>query len=751
MRYCSGWMWIRMWLGMWLFFCKALSKLILNSQQRPYTDQFKVTLTAGATTRNFDYRDLVVSKQFENSFLFCAKNVGNDIPSGLDLLIKMNELYEDVQKELPSSPSDSYETYAKQMEEELKKSEFFNTFKDKNVPEEIDDLFLSFPLDIIFDVLQLASGWCDGLDISFAEERASELLRAFDYIDINCEKEVDLFFDNRGAPLHLRIRAINLFCINFVYLLKKNALLARYKALLKCAYNRPKDNERKLLYALKGSKKPLLNYIQLLEIKTEGDSVTNLFIGSDSFYFAFKLLYESNSKVIFLQSEYDLKRWVKPVSPRLDLIVELNTINKPITIRLDIQMPFFYISEGVLRNLIDMNPSEYLYKYNHYVALIGIHKEITEVYIEYLSPLIKKVQYSLENVNEVDDLLIDMVLAVFEELDNLRSLLIRGFITLPERLVELVRNKKLEKFGAMSWNGQIDYYAIYQIFKTECPLSQSIRHFIGHYRALEFLIRLIESNELKTQIREATISDIIAGHRASLVNIVRNEASLAYYERIYGNAVKEYFVGDSTKNELKHSSPIYLETFYYMQPSILTHILNARDEIVGDGALGRQAITISAREIYRKCKINRLVMHEVGKAKQFICDINKIATNGAIKINTIEVIHSMRFYCNNMTYLEGYKNTGDACLVLNLEDFEDNDLCSLFNQFVIEPNNGSRLKVRYRVKCSDERSVEKLKSIFINHYKELYKIEVPLDFAGIEFIDVPYNVGDDALLQKIHF
>ncbi|KAI5151820.1 hypothetical protein ENBRE01_2409 [Enteropsectra breve] len=740
--------------------CITLAKLVLNSHQRPYRDQFKTILKDSTTTRTFDFRDLFLSKQFSMAYFAGG---ASEISSELALLIKRNELYQNTLAEIEINycSTDTYEYYEKLIESEIKKHDYLTLFNDVSAAEESEELRLSFSLDVIYDVFQLTSSWCDNLNVLFNEVRAIEILKAFDYLDIFCEKEIDLFFDDRGKPLHLRIRAINLFCINFVYLLKKYNLLVKWQTLLASSdkaslklmiaaagshppYKRMCAEEQvdtlSLIICI-GKIPPLRAYIFLLQVKTQEESICNLFLGSAPVYFAYKWLYETDSKAIFLQNDSALSKDLAMCYPKLDLLTEFNTLNKSSVTRLNISMPFCNASGEALTAFKDKNPLECIYTHNnYYINFIQIHREITEVYIDNFLPLFSIVNYSVERDNWVDIFLEEMVLMLFKELEGLKALFIRGFIIFPETLVKSIRNKKLEKFGALSWNGEIDFYVIYQIFGTECALLQSFKHFIGHYRALEFLFRLTEKLRVNIKIMEATVSDIMACHEILPLNIIKNDASLVYYERIYENMVIEYFEENDTQKELIHEGPpIIIDSFYYMEPPRILKIDAETSRRTGWPRPPQRSYEIRAVEIFEYCVTSRLVILDLDKGKKFFDEVKVILRYGAYRFDSVELILSNEYRYQVAKKMREFKNTDNGSLFINLKGSEQEDICSLYDEIALKPMNNTIVKIRLRVSTLANLDLDELKSYFDKQSKETNKNAIVHRRNFLELEAVPFN------------
>ncbi|KAI5149791.1 hypothetical protein ENBRE01_1120 [Enteropsectra breve] len=301
---------------------KHFSSIPRLNDIRMFEKQFQVSITTKDSTDTFDLRDVLSAKVIERALRgIHRQNI--ELSPKLDLQFKMYDLYEDARLEIESSVSDTYKVHCARIQENMMASDHYEDFVNaRTVPEKFD-LALPVECEYIRNVFKLTTGWCQELDLFFDDEKVAKTLTAFDYLEIDHDKEVDVFYEQNGVPVHLRIRTIHLFCINIVYLLETQEMLEDYKLILTAdekisvakAFNKTLicegGAEHSGIASLIKNTGPLAHYICLLQIKMEMQHVINLFLGTESAYFVYDLLHEENCKSLRLQHKNDLARHLR--------------------------------------------------------------------------------------------------------------------------------------------------------------------------------------------------------------------------------------------------------------------------------------------------------------------------------------------------------------------------------------------------------------------------------------------------------
>ncbi|KAI5151832.1 hypothetical protein ENBRE01_2418, partial [Enteropsectra breve] len=391
----------------------------------------------------------------------------------------------------------------------------------------------------------------------------------------------------------------------------------------------------------------------------EDGFVCNLFLCSNSRYFAYEQHYNEKRKVIVLKHE----RNIKDSSSKLDLIAEFNTINKTMeNRRLDILLPYFdgfWYETGTQPGIF---PSDsFVQEFNYYIDFMELFKDLKEVYIYNLLPYYKTLPYPSVTGEFIDHLFIKMVKSVVKMLPRLNSLFIQGFDEFPEELISLLKSRSLKKFGAMGYCGRVDYEVIHRLFIDDSALKNSITHFIGHCRAVK-LFCLITG---KSVLEEATVFDRLLGVHGDLTVKTRE----------YTENIKHLFANDDLNKELLLTEPISIGTVYYMEPAILMMHNTMRAEKLKTPyyeLIEKSSTVISAEEFLTKCTIQHLVVR-LGKYGDFAADITKYALNNFTTIKTIEIIRN-----SNVSTFDGklvrkgpsHWNS-DLCIILNIDAYSD--------------------------------------------------------------------------------
>ncbi|KAI5150615.1 hypothetical protein ENBRE01_1599 [Enteropsectra breve] len=718
-----------------LLVCGMLGEMKAANCRRLYEDQFRVNVRTPEWNDNFDLRDLLKFDTVAWVLRDCQLQV-NDSTARIEKQLKVYDIYEEVLAQTNCCINDTYDIYENNINQQIRDKwycEYFEDFKERVDPV---DMFIPFSAETVHFVCLLTSVWCDGLEISLNDDNVVEILRAFAYLQINNEKQVDVFITGHKTPQHLRIKIINLFCINFVYLLQKNGLLSKYKALLEYSNLALEDNDKKLVAAFQLSEKPLLKYIHLLKIELEDGHVSKLFLCSNSRYFAYEHRYQEQCKVIALKHERNITDSIS----KLDLIVELNTLNKTMEKRrLDVLMPFFDDFFSVAYSRPKSFPSDtFVQEFYCYIEFIEILNELKEVYIYNLLPYYRTLPNPIEAEEDSDSFLPKMVKAVIRKLPGLHSLFIQGFDEFPLELIPLLKGAHLKKFGAMGNCGKVDYLVIHRLFSEECVLKKTIRHFIGHCRAVHFFSQFYEEKH----IVEATVFNWIFGM----------DSDLSEEDNAYSLKIKLFFSNGSLTDAVHLEKSINIGTVYYMEPTILMlqAAMRAERTSMSDYRLAADiCFKITASEFLSKCAIDRLIVR-FEKDIDFIQDITTLSINEGATTNTVEVIveGNMHMYIRLLAPGGRRRCNNNLCFIINLDAsmmlckaHELNchtalGICRVFQLLIAYNDETLALKIRLRRRVSERIDCDNIKSLFIEFYKEKPFYNDSVDFSKISFEEI---------------
>ncbi|KAI5152497.1 hypothetical protein ENBRE01_2875 [Enteropsectra breve] len=730
-----------------IFLCKAIAKLETCDHKRPYESRFQINIRTAEWKDTLDLRDLLKFDVIEWALRGCHLKDG-ELTAKTKKQLEMNDIYENALASISTTPNDTIPSFTNLINQHLQATKHDEYFGKPSEPVETIDLVIPFAPEIFQIMVQLTSGWCIELKISLNNDTVVEILRAFGYLHINNEKEVDVFLTDNGAPLHMRIKASNLFCINFVYLLERNKLLAKYRALLNNTDSATEDIEKKLIAAFKNSEKKLLSFVHLLEIEMEDEHVSKLFLRTSSRYFVYEPHYQEQCKVIVLKHE----EYIKEPSDRLDLVVELNTLNKTMeNRRLDILMPFFDgFCYDAYSSIKSFPSSSYLHEFDCYIQLMDILQELKEVYIYNMVPYYKTLPNVGETEEFLDSLLVRMARAVLRKLDGLSSLFIQGYDRFPEELISELRGKKLRKFGAMGCCGKVDYLVIHRIFSKECPLRKSICHFIGHVRALHFFSHFYKGDVLE----EATVYDTLFG-----AHEVLSESDSAYSERI-----RPYFNKGNIADAVILAKPISIGTVHYMEPVVLMMQVVQRGNAQNIDywqLLMDSCIRASALEFVAGCVFSRLNIRFI-KTLGFIRHIIILARNEIPTINTLELIINGYMHPHFMYYAfsKGRRRcNNELCFVVNFDAKTIlHESCALnghpmlsfyhlFGALIRADDSKLSLKIRLRRTMSD--NFNTVRSQFIEFYETKHPNDNHDILDRVIFEEIPYEFNNESSIVTI--
>ncbi|KAI5151273.1 hypothetical protein ENBRE01_2020 [Enteropsectra breve] len=610
--------------------CKAFCRLDARGHKRPFEKEFSIKIGPDDTSPEVDFRDLCRSQSFRS--IGCLPTAQDT--SAQEHLVQMNEAYEDAVKSIESK--DTYEQFNEAVINRLKEQGTYGLFENyrkslnkfHNKSLQLDISTQDMQPEILHAVFRLMSGWCESLDISFDGEKAEKILRAYEILDISGEKETDIFMDNDGKPLHLRIKQSNLFCINFVYLLKKYGIFGIYYEQAIYKDYKTVDSETKHKRVQKNSVfiqfrnlPQLPAYLRLLKLEMDEDFVSRLYLCSGSHYFVYKMQLIENCKIIRLQHENDSSSDYT----RLDLVDVLNSLNSPgISKRLEILTPFFDSSaekECRWGERFEI-PGGFYQSFHGYLDFMAIPLGVTEVYINSLMSNIEKrpltggICEAFASVDDGDVHLVWTVKTALRTITGLTGLVIQGFNKFPEELVPLLQKTPLEKFGVMSFYGIVDYVVNNRIFREECALKKSIRHFVGHYSALYLLSYYYETWMINT----ATLLDRLYGGKIAYCSDENED-----WEEI-----KKFFENENSNGMIvvRAGERVKIDTVYHMEKSVLSLPLRKTRfrNVNGRMSVFDDAVNIIYPfEILERFEINRLFISEklllyhlfIGYAKEY--------------------------------------------------------------------------------------------------------------------------------------
>ncbi|KAI5150977.1 hypothetical protein ENBRE01_1817 [Enteropsectra breve] len=743
----------------------AFSKIEASRHARCFAEQFRIRVGTQESFREVDFRDILKSKPLENALVY-----GKGRDRYYDSLFKMNDLYEKALRETECCTSESFERHQNLITEKLQSSGCYDLFGEKIAPDEILDLSIPFDLETVHDIFQLLSNWCNEIEISLNSEKIEKILEAFDYLEISPDKEVDIFLERNSKPFHLRIKTINLFCINFVYLLQTQ--VEDYRSFLPVLEKMPDKNilenftpdrdaedrdtpdincshaKKARITALIQKIEPLAHFMSLLHLEIEQGYVCHLYLGSGSKYFMYGLLHEQNSKVIILQHECTPTK----LSSKLDVIAELNTINKTtVNRRLEILLPFFITEFFLTAPVPEYLEDYYVQSFHRYVSFMSIFNEISEVYIH--SVMLEQFA-QIPSIDEpdktMDRLLVLAVRAAIKSLSGLNSLFIDGFNRFPDELVPLLKNTALNKFGVRGYYGSVDFLVIHRLFDEDCPLKNSIAHFIGHLRALLLFCKL----RGKFTIEQASIYMSIYGFHTKLY-----EDEEKYTERI-----KHHFIAESLACKVKFEQQVEIGTLYYVENKFSRRICN--NPLFKPRADNYSSVLplkeISPEEVLRYCIIRCLITcHDTGL--DFVKNITVLDSASISSIKTIELILFQPYDMQELAVSLNQFRNNYSSLILNLDaaSLLDHDkyhgfkacilpdICFLFKDYVVENQNDVSLKLKLRQGSSEKNGNEDLARRFKEYYEKVYDDKIEDDKAlGIECVF--YDENNESAFEKIH-
>ncbi|KAI5150148.1 hypothetical protein ENBRE01_1326 [Enteropsectra breve] len=662
--------------------------------------------------------------------------------------LAMHAIYEGALAAIDCSTDDNVAVYENLINQELQKCENYKFFENPSDPTEAIELLIPFPHEIIHIMCQLTSGWCTDSIILLNDDKVIAILRAATYLLVNKSKLVDIFMKESGAPLHMRIKAIDLFYINFVYHLERNGLLSKYKLLLK--NTEIKDNA--IVSEFNRMGKALMSHVNLLEIEMDGACICKLFLRAGSRYFAYEPHYRQDCKVIVFKHEKDITKTLA----KLDLIVELNAINKTMeNRRLDILLPFFDgFSFNAYSHPMAFSSVSFIDDFHCYIDLMEILPELQEVYIYNLLPFYKTMPSASESGEFLDSLFVTMVSAVLKKLDKLSSLFIQGFNEFPQELIPRLQEKSLRKFGAMGFCGKIDYLIIHELFGKECSLKRSICHFIGHFRAVQLFFQITKRKSLE----EATIYN-----RLFKLYDVLPEA-----DRLYSEQIKEYFVDGNLNNAIIIEQSLNISTVYYMMPIIFMKGVVLKTYREGDQwifMINKVSQKIAAKEFLSGSVIRRLVIRQ-GNSMNTTRDIIVTAVKRIPTLNTVEIVinDNMRGLLQNLELNNIRNHNRELCLIINVKAritlyrknkssfIEDLTcpICCIFEDLLKNNHENIKLKVKVRRMGSIKVDHDYDRNRFIEYFKFRNSWRGEFEFSKLSFEEIPYDSETEYALRSVH-
>ncbi|KAI5151825.1 hypothetical protein ENBRE01_2413 [Enteropsectra breve] len=736
-----------------LFSCTGIAKFENCGNTRLLEDLFRIGVRTEDMVASFDLRDLLKFDYVERA-VKALPTQSDDFATANEPLIEMQEAYEDALGSISRSTNDTYKEHVSLLAEKLEENGFSKFLKKPSKLPKYLNVDIPHGHVLVNFICQLTSVWCSELNVQLDDNQVIDILEASADLQINKKKKVDVFINRNGKPQHLHIKVIDLFCINFVYLLKKAGLLSRYRALLKSNNTYFEDKEDKAISAIRNFGNPLLSYIRLLEIEMDDECVSGMFLCSESRYFAYEAHYREKCKVIVFNHKND----IPGPSERLDLITELNSINKIVeNRRLDILLPYFdgfvFHTKEVSNKFISNSIVQDSY---YYIDFIEILTGLQEVYIYNMLPHYKTLPTAKETEGYLNSLFVTIVNVVLEKLDGLNSLFIQGFNEFPQEFIPRLQKKRLRKFGAMGNCGKVDYLVIHRLFSTECPLKQSIGHFIGHCRAVQLFSQITK----KIKLEEATVYNRLYG-----ANYVLSEA-----DELYSEQLKEYFVDGSLNNAVKLNHKLSIGTVYYMRPVAVAMQLSmqASTQHSQHYMLAKATSTvIDPSEFLTGSKFTHLIVQLENAVSSIIRDFVTKAIKEDSTIEMLEIIINGEDWplLEDLNLGEVKLPNRGLNLILNVDaktmlygkkiHRHEKDSTSaiywLFDELIVNKENNVKLKVKVRRQESSKMEACNAQNKFIELCKNRNSsIDSGNAFSRLSFEEILYDVGDDNALRSIH-
>ncbi|KAI5150167.1 hypothetical protein ENBRE01_1333 [Enteropsectra breve] len=735
-----------------LISCTGIPKFENCGNTRLLEDLFRIGIRTEDRVARFDLRDLLKFDYVERA-VKALPTQSNDFTTAHEPLIEMQEAYEDALGSISRSTNDTYKEHVSLLAEKLEENGFSKFLKKPSKLQKYLNVDIPHGHKLVNFICQLTSVWCNELNVQLDDNKVIKILEASADLQINKKKEVDVFINRNGKPLHLHIKVIDLFCINFVYLLKKAGLLPRYRALLKSKNTYFEDKEDKAIAAIRNFGNPLLSYIRLLEIEMDDVCVTSMFLCSESRYFAYEPHYREKRKVIVFNHENN----IPGPSQRLNLITELNSINKIVeNRRLDILLPYY---DGFVFHSNERPgkfPSiSFVQDFYRYIDFIEILTGLQEVYIYNMLPHYKTLPTAKETEGYLNSLFVTIVNVVLEKLDGLNSLFIQGFNEFPQEFIPRLQKKRLRKFGAMGNCGKVDYLVIHRLFSTECPLKQSIGHFIGHCRAVQLFSQITK----KIKLEEATVYNRLFG-----AHDVLSEA-----DELYSEQLKEYFVDGSLNNAVKLNHPLSIGTVYYMRPVAVAMQLSmqaSRQHSEYYKLANATSTVIDASEFLTGSKFTHLIV----QLENNLSIVNNFVTTAIKEDSTIDmleiIINGMQWSWLEFLNLGKVKMPSRGLnLILNvdaktmlygktIQEYEEDSTSAiywLFDELIVNKENNVKLKVKVRrqeaLKMEAFNTQYKFIELCINENSSIGSGNA---FSRLSFEEILYDVNNDYALRSIH-
>ncbi|KAI5152496.1 hypothetical protein ENBRE01_2874, partial [Enteropsectra breve] len=714
-----------------------------SKHARCFEEQFKVRIGTADAFQIVDFRDLNKSVPM-NEVLELIRSQETQMSSRLEDLIRMNDLYELACAMVEKSRNDTFKKHEALIKGYLDKEGKYDIFERKSDALKPIDLCLSYDLQTVSIVFQMMSSWCTALKLSLNAQKLLDILQVFNFLTIDDDKLTDLFLENNNEPLHLRIKTKHLFSINFVYLLQTHDLLKKYQFICAGIKGACEDiNDQKIAWLLKENQ-TLASYICLLQIEMEKECVSTLNIGSGSLYFVWDFLHEPNSKRIFLTDTDPraFEYYIRSKHIRFNLIDEINTLNHARR-RLEIVLPFFE-TNLTTTILMPINvPDNYEHTYNMYIYFMRIFTDITEVYVYNFLHLYFTPPRGCKTTTTFDSLLIKTVSIALHVLPALNSLFINGFAELPKVLINELKRKNLEKFGAMSYYGDSDNKIIEQLFERPSKLKSSIRHFVGHFHVLLYLCTMLPENQIT--------------HTTSCHKINEPESVLSSDEEEYIKKTKKYYEEENPGYRLN------IKTFYYMDSPFL-NLFDSRNTLSPPTEFIFPHLDVCglfAQKVVQRCNIEHLVVDVNANHDKLEEKLATITERGIPSVKTIEFIlnNFNSMYFSMLGHAASQFIEDGSCLIFNIDAellphaktdyFFDRDIKgieALFRYAIVSSRKDVTLIIRFRNLDSKKVDLYHLREAFIEWWhKKNYGQE---NFENLLFENASYNTDKVCMLKK---
>ncbi|KAI5148400.1 hypothetical protein ENBRE01_0306 [Enteropsectra breve] len=368
--------------------------------------------------------------------------------------------------------------------------------------------------EILKMICEMRSNWCHNLEVKADREILKRIIENLKYLNSNTKETADVFISKRNSQIHLRINRYVLFCINFVYLIQKNA-----------DFNDLSSDLAQLCIGFENSHF-LKAAINLFKVKiVEGEAVGVLVRKNDA-YFREGTKHDDGMRYASLfvpkhrHNGNSAKKCTSKSHSTLDLIDitdKFNFLNqKSFDIkRINIVIPKF-------KELDDEEAMEETYRIiRAYYDFMVIFSDITDVHIynpatsalnrirekKNCLHYIRKVfgtgtmkclaSNPIANENSFYEIVLEEICRnSMRSLKKMTELSIMGYISLTDGTVDFLRNSQLQKLGLLSYFKQVDLLNIGRVFEGKSSIRKTLTHFSGNYYSVEKICEMMRNTKL---------------------------------------------------------------------------------------------------------------------------------------------------------------------------------------------------------------------------------------------------------------